>query len=380
MQVSAPVKSAFTLRFKVRTTKVVAAAQRVGTQLQVVGALSDSVTSEPRGTLQSLSTVVAVENGRRDIRDERVRLDIPGGTLLAESMASAPRDKLPDVALIMPVIGGTGSFRGSRGTVTVIPAGSAYIVAVDLLTVSRTEDLRLGMDPAVEVRTSIDTPGGARVTIQRTAVLRGGGMFTSVSSSAGRTASGMRFDVEAGLVTPRGTLQLRGTSVEERGPAPLRPVTYAVLGGTGIYAGMRGDAEWTAVRSGARLDLRLVKVIGGPAEELEWVEGDTTTTSVTGAGMSMLGGRGSLSGRAGKAKVKGDVVIYLRSTDELELTAVEHDIPGGTLLLAGVTSGAGEPVVRPIVGGTGEYAGAIGTTSMVKVREGVYRKTVSIWR
>jgi hypothetical protein len=143
---------------------------------------------------------------------------------------------------------------------------------------------------------------------------------------------------------------------------------------------MRGDAEWTAVRSGARLDLRLVKVVGGPAEELEWVESGTTTTSVTGAGMSMLGGRGSLSGRAGKAKVKGDVVIYLRSTDELELTAVEHDIPGGTLLLAGVTSGAGEPVVRPIVGGTGEYAGAIGTTSMVKVREGVYRKTVSIWR
>jgi hypothetical protein len=377
--VSAPVKSAFTLRLKVRSTKVVAAAQRVGSQVQVVGALTDAGTSDPRGTLHSLSTVVAVENGRRDIRDERVRLDIPGGTLVAESMASAPRDKLPDVALIMPVIGGTGSFRGSRGTITVIPAGSAYIVAVDLLTVSRTEDLRFGMDSAVEVRTSVDTPGGVRVTIQRTAALRGGGTFTSVSSSSGRTASGMRYDVEAAVVTPRGTLQLRGTSVEERGAA-LRTVTYAVLGGTGVYAAMRGDAEWSVVRSGARLDLRLVKVAGGSAEQLEWVESGTTTTSVTGAGMPMLGGRGSLSGRAGKAKVKGEVVIYLRSTDEFQITAVEHDLPGGTLLLAGVTPGAGEPVVRPIVGGTGEYAGAIGTSSMVKVREGVYRKTVSIWR
>lgn len=375
----APVKSAFTYALKVRSTTLLPAAQRVGSQVQVVGALAPASGGSTVGALHGLATVVAVENGRRDIRDERVRLELPTGEILAESIASAPRDRLPDVALIMPVVGGTGAFRGARGTVTVIPAGEKYIVAVDLRTVSRVEKVRLGMDPATQSRVSVDTPTGPRWTITRVAAVRGGGSFTAVSSSIGRVAAGLRYEVEVGVVTPRGTLQLRGTAIEGRDTAPRR-ATYAILGGTGIYAGMRGQAEWSLAESGSRLDLDLVKVVGGAAEDLEWVESGTTTTSVIGAGTAMLSGVGALSGRAGKARIKGDIVIYLRTADGAEVTAVEHDLPGGTLLLAGVTAVTDDPVVRPIVGGTGEYAGAIGTSTMIKVRDGVYRKTVSIWR
>jgi len=375
----APTKSAFTLRLAVRSTKVLAAEQRVGSQIHTVGSLSESPGGGATGSFVGLSTVVAVENGRRDMRDERVRLDLRSGQIYAESIASAPRDRLPDVALIMPVIGGTDTYRGARGTVTIIPAGETYIVAVDLLIVSRAEQVRIGMDPAEESRISVATPGGVRWTVFRTAAVRGGGSFTSVSTSTVRAATGLRMETEATVVTARGTIQLRGSTVEVRGTAPGR-TTFVVIGGTGVWTGMRGEATLIPVETGSRLDLTLVKVVGGKAEQLEWVESGTQATSVTGAGTAMLGGVGSLTGRAGASRIKGDLVIYMRTAGTAELTAVEHNLPGGTLLVAGVTATSGDPVVRPIIGGTGEYAGAIGTSTMVKVRDGVYRKTVSIWR
>ncbi len=62
---------------------------------------------------------------------------------------------------------------------------------------------------------------------------------------------------------------------------------------------------------------------------------------------------------------------------------IEQEFTTGSMIITGMTLSdgtAGAPVVRPIVGGTGDYGGVSGEASSLQVSSGVWKKSARMWR
>lgn len=392
VQPTGPTKISASFRLVIQSFLAVPGAARIGSQVISRGVITPSSGGSSVGSFSGVGTVIAVQpktrpgDRDRDIRNEQVRIALADGELYAETVAVSPRGKRPDVALIMPVVGGTGRYSAVRGIVTAIPAGSAYILAVDLASVSKVADrFDLRIDGLAESRA--DTAAGVGSRILRTGAVRSGGALRALLSRVDRAGSAARYTFDAGVELAGGALHLRGV-VTASGPA-----TVAIIGGSGRFAGMRGSARWTPSDGAGSLRVTLMRVAGGRQEVVRVAQtrGRPVVEPIAGGELAALSAPVAVrtgSGRSSPGALKSLQRTFGAAQPEPSVdppapygvaSTIEFTVPGGTLLLAGVTPGTGSATEWPIVGGTGEYAGAVGVGTLA-VADGRMSFRASYWR
>jgi len=167
-------------------------------------------------------------------------------------------------------------------------------------------------------------------------------------------------------------------------------VDRPIVGGTGLYAGVRGVVRSTVTEDGSWQQEMQLAGAGDPVAEtlelalgapvVELVETGETGTSRGDLGVSATdvtlpdGAAGSLRGTAtvvGLPLAAGDPTVTAISVSALDLGA------RGTLFLAGLTRGPadgsslpGRPVSVAIIGGIGGFAGARGQADLIRAADG----------
>ena len=158
-----------------------------------------------------------------------------------------------------------------------------------------------------------------------------------------------------------------------------KPMSFAILGGTGTYAGVRGELSLSA--DGQALTARIATA-GGGSKPLAWNNVAKRAVDITGDTGSAVYGSGAITPAGGK-QPKGDYFSSTLTYPEVDgvtpvIAMVEQGFTTGTMIVSGLLLD-GAPARLPVIGGTGEYGGAAGTVSG-PTGAGTTRITANFWR
>jgi hypothetical protein len=256
------------------------------------------------------------------------------------------------------------------------------ILAAAAADAARAATLDLTSGAATSLTTvDLGTPGATMgdVFLFESPVLSGGqllGAQTTIGAwrHSRNVQSALTFDL------PDGQLAVAGVSQTDAQPLGLltgRPMVRAVVGGSGAYAGMRGTVTSTRRPDGTYTQAfalaapvgstRTVNVVStsGPGRQIDVPEpgnspGDTTIVDDAVLRDAQDAIIGTVRGVQQVVSTTGGRVVQAQLTytlpdGELLVGGISRQVLDGTGLLVGTT------FVRPVLGGTGAYAGAGGT-------------------
>lgn len=343
--------------------------QGIGDVTVTTGKVSGSVGN---GTLTTVIRVVAPgKKADAELRDTQSQVQLKKGQIFAQAVNEDPKGKPPQTLHIMPVVGGTGAYAGARGTLNLIPQGRTgkYLFMYDVFVEKSLRKQTFAFDAPVS--TSAGTGLGS-VTLTRAA--RGATSYVAVATNIGTSKGATRQSIDLQFFDGESTIFARTI-----GARSSRPVSYAILGGTGAYAGVRGELVLSA--DGQNLTARIA-TSGGGSKSLAWNNVAKRSVNVTKDIGSAVYGSGSITPARGK-QPKGDFFSSTLTYPEVDgvtpvIAMVEQGFTTGTMIVSGMLVG-GAPARLPVIGGTGEYGGAAGTVSG-PTGTGTTRITANFWR
>ena len=378
------VKKTFTVfgKFDTRQTVPYGNAKGIGNLTITQGTVTDE-SGNKAGTLTTVIRVVAPSpKPDAELRDTQSSVTLKDGTIFAQAVNEDPKGGPPKTLTIMPVTGGTGAYASARGTLIMYPQDGKYRMAYDLFV---DKDLKSTTLTFGSVQRSEATGTGAQ-GIGDVMLSYGVGAddsYIAVATRAGLSSGVVTSSVDLQVFTSTGSLFARAITRAKAGDS--KDQAYAVMGGTGSYSGYRG--ELTMKSTGRSMTVRLAAPTG-ESKPLTWVEVDGAATTVAITGGSLVAAKGAMYEKADKKKQVGDLFFSQTTYDAIGgvtpiATMIEQDFKTGTMLVTGITlsTGAGGPaVLRPIVGGTGDYGGAAGQVSSIRDASGMWRKAARFWR
>ena len=358
----------------------------VGDVTVTVGAVSD-YSGGKIGTFTLTETVVDPKYvGDNEARIARATFVSGSNALFGETLVIAKHRDRPQASWYMAVVGGIGIYRSATGNMTLMfVKGLGWRLAFDLTLESTPLRQNVQVVGLASTDTASDRPGGLGATTATTGAVQGGGEFlaSAVTVARGDTANSRTTD--ASITLPNGTVLLRGLLLDKRDGKPAA-ASYAILGGTGEYLGVRGDARvvpqsvtrskivltYTRLRDGKPESPTITATTKGP------IEGRVIGAMVS-AEVGTLNGKDD---RHRKLTGKYDLIqtTFLPVGDISVMTvAGRYELSGGSLIVGGVGR-VGEETQLVILGGTSEYAGSRGTATFTQIRRGVVRINLTLWR
>lgn len=316
------------------------------------------------------------------------------------------------------LLGGTGEFAGVRGSATVTLGDGTQQWTISILPQRGVDPTRTTVleYPRELLSTSRITlaPEGSTVgnLTQTLGVLVGEGDRTVADYTAISTVvqdmpdnrerrlvqAMFAFQDDSGYV---GNLFLNSMIVAERGALPTAPVAYAISGGTGIYAGAAGVAEYVPGNGTTADRWRFtlfaltdkaspVAIKAATQVETRYTQVRTSGTEKGGVGDLILAGGWWRSGKAERdhwavSAQAVDIEAGRESVRRTLLATLQYSQGTDRLLVLGLTrtgtsGGPASPVERVVIGGLGAYAGASGTSTMTPVKPRQWRTTFSVSR
>lgn len=330
--------------------------------------------NEGNGTLTTVLRVVAPgKKSDAELRDTQSQVQLKGGQLFAQAVNEDPKGKPPETLHIMPVVGGTGVYAGARGTLNLIPQGKTgkYLMMYDVFVEKNLRKSTFAFPAPVTERVG---SGIGSVVLQR--AVQDDVSYVSVATNLGSAKGGTRQSIDLQVFDGDSTIFARTISPA----APRKPVSYAVLGGTGDYAGARG--ELVVSTNGRSIETRIARP-SGQARPLAWnniARSTVDDSTVTGTTSYASGTSTPASGKQPKGDYFSSVLTY-PAVDGVQpvITMFEQGFTTGTIVVTGITL-AGSPGRLAVIGGTGEYGGAAGSVGQSTTRPGVTRMTANFWR
>jgi hypothetical protein len=209
----------------------------------------------------------------------------------------------------------------------------------------------------------------------------------ALGPSAQSAQGALTFDMADGQIVVGGTSSL---ATDTSGLLPGAPTTRAVLGGTGAYDGMRGQVTATRRADGSYAQhFVLMPASTATAGSVDVYGSGNTGIAVDLAAPGPTPGDttmidSALVDAAGRpaGRVLGSQTLVSAAPDRMRSEAqLTFQLSAGTIVVGGLSerppSGAGlVPGVlyaRPVLGGTGRYAGVTGTVSTTLEESGRYR-------
>lgn len=324
-----------------------------------------------------------------------------GSTLVLAGVDPRPAGVEPPAGteLRRTILGGTGRFSGVRGALaSTVGADGDWTNTATLVgigePVTRTFAFRIPARPALPGSGPVPPFAAGDTATDLFTLLGPGGKHTGYATITGVDAEvvdgdPMRlalclvaFDLGGG-----DRIYLAGLTPTPAGPpGALRPtMPLAVIGGTGRYAGARGEDVVTFTRAGATHAIRLVgrgapegSVGAGTEIALATLDNEATEIELGGGSGTSLGDQWTWTSRTEEDGVVSGASVGLLTnvavdaTETTRLGLAFYVRPGGDLVVASLDAypapGAPMPVgtrrVRALVGGTGDALGAAGTVAM----------------
>lgn len=316
------------------------------------------------------------------------------------------------------LLGGTGDFTGVRGSATVTLGDGTQQWTISILPQRGVDPTRTTVMeyPRELLSTSRITlaPEGSTVgnLTQTMGVLVGEGDRTVADYTAISTVvQDMPDNRERRLVQAMfafqddtdyvGNIFVNAIIVAERGALPTAPVSYAISGGTGIYAGAAGIAEYVPGNGTAEDRWRFtlfaltdtatpVPIKAATQVETRYTQVRTSGTATGGVGDLVLAGGWWRSGKAERdhwavSAQAVDIEAGRESVRRTLLATLQYSQGPDRILVLGLTrtgtsGGPAAPVERVVIGGLGAYAGASGTSTMTPVKPRQWRTTFAVSR
>ena len=368
------------------------AASTAGDTTFTNGSVALTEGGQPVGAFATKASVVIPDNGGRERRDTTVEVSMPTGALFAQQIQDDPTGRPPDGASEMVVLGGTGAFRNARGVVSISPFGTQGLKLIWKLAPN------IGIDPesatTIAFERIVDVDVSGQASNERNALTQDGsqgtlrmpgrdGRFTCGDTRLAQSMPGgigldswlCRYDLPLGSVLVASFSQYRG------GTQTPTTFTDMVLGGTGAYAGARGEsvADYTSATA-ADVTLRLLKATGQPPVPVKFNQTRTYKTFgvLTFADESLIyaGATASQFARGTKRSVGTSQSLYATSLNLppaaeyfRSFGVVSFDLKGGTIRAVAYDEGPDPSIEKTrtlvITGGTGSYLGATGTIGLI---------------
>ncbi|CAB4913028.1 unannotated protein [freshwater metagenome] len=338
------------------------------------------------GTFTLTETVVDPKYaGDNEARIARATFVSGSNALFGETLVIAKHRDRPQASWYMAVVGGIGNYRSATGNMTLMRMKRGWRLAFDLTLESTPLRQNVQVVGLASTDTASDRPGGLGATTATTGSVQGGGAFlaSAVTVARGDTANSRTTD--ASITLPNGTVLLRGLLLDKRDGKPAA-ASYAILGGTGEYLGVRGDAR-IVPQSPTRTKIALTYT--------RLSDGKPESPTITATTKGPIEGRvigaivsaevGTLNGKDDRHRTptgKYDLIqtTFLPVGDISVMTvAGRYELSGGSLIVGGVGI-VGEETQMVILGGTSEYAGSRGTATFTQIRRGVVRINLTLWR
>jgi hypothetical protein len=344
------------------------------------------------GTFATRVVVVMPDANGRERRDTTVHVSMPGGALYAQQIQDDPTGLPPNTTSDLVILGGTGDFRNARGVVSMAPA------AAGVLRLTWNLMPNIGIDPeqattiAFERLVNSTSSGQATNDVNtlsqdgsqgRLRIMGEDGTFTCGDAKFTQSRPGgigldswlCRYDPPRGSVLVAAFSEYR-TSTEW----PSR-FTDIILGGTGAYAGVRGEVVTDCTsKTAADVTLRLLSDTSLPPVPVKFSQDRTYKTfgglDLADATVIYAGATASQFARGTKQVVGTSASLFVSSFALPEAEGFRRSFGAYTFSLRGGTiravaydegpTGAGSPTRTLVVtGGTGVYLGATGTIGLV---------------
>lgn len=357
-------------------------ARGVGNLMVTQGTVADAAGSKV-GTLTTVMRVVAPSTKKdAELRDTQSQIQLKDGQIFAQSVNEDPKGGPPKTLHIMPVTGGTGAYASARGTLLMRPVGNKYLLAYDIFVEKDLRTTTFSFSNLVQQSASgSGTQGIGNVTITR--ATGSDASYISIATRAGSAGGTVTDSIDLEVTTATGSLFAR-TIARTKGAA--KSETFAVLGGTGSYAGQTG--ELTLAANGRSITAKLASPKGS-AKPITWFEDNgkgVIDLAITGG--TFLGVQGGMFKAADRKNRIGDFYATRIVYAEIDgvtpvVTMIEQEFKTGTMIVNGITTSTGQEgaaVTRPIIGGTGDYGGASGQVASQQQSASVWRKTGRLWR
>ena len=358
-------------------------AQGIGDLVVSQGTIAD-ITGKKVGTLTTVMRVVAPSTKKdAELRDTQSQIQLKDGQIFAQAVNEDPKKGNPKKLHIMSVTGGTGAYASARGTLIIYPMGKRYRMAYDIFVEKNLRSETFPFDTIVEAGATGDGSQG----IGDVSLLSATGVDDSYILIATKVGTALD-SVDMQLETPKGTLFAR-TIARSKGAEP-QAATFAVLGGTGEYAGFRGELRLSP--DAKSVTVKLASPPSVKPRSLTWFEdAGRAVIDVAIPGGSFLGAEGYMYKTAKVTSKKNRIGQYFASLityDEINgitpvVGMIEQEFSTSTIIITGITVGAGQDgssVVRPVVGGTGDAGGARGQATSVQESSSVWGKAARFWR
>lgn len=335
------------------------------------------------GSLTSIMRVVGPSPTKdAELRDTQLQVQFRNGQIFAQGITEDPKDGAPTAVRTMTVTGGTGAYASASGMMTMYPAGDEYRLAYDISVASELRASTFSFDTIAQQGFPSTSPLG----VGGVSMLRAVGSDTSymaIATRAGRVKRVVTDTVDMQVSTSTGSLFAR--TIARSRPSDPKAVTFAVLGGTGVYAGFRG--ELTLSPDGQAVTARLSSPAGGRPPLTWWEDAGRNVGEASIPGGTFLGADGHMFTTADtSARKSGDYFATLVTYEEFDgvtpvVGLIAQEFEKGTMIVTGITfANSGTPTVRPIAGGTGGYSGVTGQATSLEESSGVWKKTARLWR
>ena len=356
------------------------------------GSVSMTEGGLPIGTFATRVVVVMPDANGRERRDTTVHVSMPGGALYAQQIQDDPTGLRPNTASDLVILGGTGDFRNARGVLSMAPA------AAGVLELTWNLMPNIGIDPeqattiSFERLVSVTSSGQATNDVntlsqdgsQGRLRMKGvDGTFTCGDSTLAQARPGgigldswlCRYDL------PSGSVLVSAFSQYRTGTAWPSKFTDIILGGTGAYAGVRGEAVTDCTsKTAADVTLRLLNDTSLPPVPVKFSQDRTYKTfgglDLADATVIYAGATASQFARGTKQVVGTSASLFVSSFALPEAEGFRRSfgvyafsLRGGTIRAVAYDegpTGAGSPTRTLVVtGGTGVYLGATGTIGLI---------------
>lgn len=339
-----------------------------------------------------------------------VTFELADGQIVAGGLSQYPLDAaglLVGTGYARPVLGGTGRYAGMRGTLTStrLPDGGyeqRFDLAPAATSAPRTVEVfggggatQVDLGPAGRSEGDLAVIAAALTDAAGQPIGRLRGSQTQIRSADGAHV----VQAQITYALRDGQIVIGGVSrqpAEGGGLVPTTAFERPVLGGTGAYAGVSGTA--TTTRDGSRYRTTFALRPG------------TWATAAQTLRLRSPGGRNAVVDLGARGKSAGDMYVFsnpLRTASgrpagqvrgvqtsmlvenrvETVSSALTYEVHGrGQIVVGGLAAyptastqkTVRGPFVRPVLGGTGDFAGAHGTLRTVRRANGSYRLTFSL--
>jgi len=380
----ATVKKSLTLyaQFTSRQEANYGNAQGVGNLMVTQGKVTDSA-GEKVGTLTTVMRVISPAATKNfELRDTQSQIQLKDGQIFAQAVNKDPKSGPPKTVHVMPVTGGTGAYLSARGTLTLRPMGDKYLMTYDLHMEKGSKSTSFAFNNVVKKSATGDAPQG----IGNVDLARATGdahSYVTVATRVGSKSSTVTHSIDLEVETESGSLTARTISRTSGVP---KAQTYAILGGTGSYAGYGGELRLSA--DGRTISTKLIAP-QGESRSTQWLEDNgRSVTSLDITGGTFLAAIGKQFRAQDSTKKSGEYTATRITYQEIDgvtpiSTMLQQRFPQGTMIVSGITFSAGDDgktVFRPIIGGIGGFSGANGQVSSLQESPDLWLKTGRIWR